>query len=59
MINIAADIQIPEIKSRLDDLMDAEYSLKFFDSSTVSSFDLKNIDALLAVSYTHLTLPTT
>ena len=50
MINIAADIQIPEIKFRLDDLMDAEYSLKFFDSSTVSSFDLKNIDALLVRS---------
>jgi len=50
LINIAADIQIPEIKSRLDDLMDAEYSLKFFDSSTVSSFDLKNIDALLVRS---------
>ena len=50
MINIAADIQIPEIKSRLDDLLDAEYSLKFFDSSTVSSFDLKNIDALLVRS---------
>ena len=50
MINIAADIQIPEIKSILDDLMDAEYSLKFFDSSTVSSFDLKNIDALLVRS---------
>ena len=50
MINIASDIQIPEIKSRLDDLLDAEYSLKFYDSSTVSSFDLKNIDALLVRS---------
>jgi hypothetical protein len=47
LINIAADFQIPEIKSRLDDLLDTEYSLKFFDSSTVSTFDLKNIDALL------------
>ena len=47
MINIAADFQIPEIRSRLDDLLDTEYSLKFFDSSTVSAFDLKNIDALL------------
>ena len=50
MINIAADIQIPEIEARLDDLLDAEYSLKFFDSSTVSAFDLKNIDALLVRS---------
>ena len=50
MINIAADFQIPEIKSRLDDLLDTEYSLKFFDSSTVSAFDLKNIDALLVRS---------
>ena len=50
MINIAADIQIPEIKSRLDDQLDADYSLQFFDSSTVSSFDLKNIDALLVRS---------
>ena len=50
MINIAADIQIPEIEARLDDLLDAEYSLKFFDSSTVSSFDLKNIDALFVRS---------
>ena len=50
MINIAADFQIPEIKSRLDDLLDTEYSLKFFDSSTVSAFDLKNIDALFVRS---------
>ena len=50
MINIAADFQIPEIKSRLDDLLDTKYSLKFFDSSTVSAFDLKNIDALLVRS---------
>ena len=50
MINIAADFQIPEIKSRLDDLLDTKYSLKFFDSSTVSAFDLKNIDALFVRS---------
>jgi len=50
LINIAADLQIPEIKARLDDLLDAEYSLKFFDSSTVSASDLQNIDALLVRS---------
>ena len=50
MIKIAADFQILEIKARLDDLLDAEYSLKLFDSSNVSAFDLKNIDALLVRS---------
>ena len=50
MINIAADSQIPEIENRLAEFFDAEYSFQSFDSNTVSSADLKNIDALLVRS---------
>ncbi len=50
MINIAADSQIPEIENRLDDFFDADYSFESFDPNTVSSSDLKNIDALLVRS---------
>jgi hypothetical protein len=41
LINIAADSQIPEIKNRLAEFFDDDYSFKSFDSSTVSSSDLK------------------
>ena len=50
MINIAADSQIPEIENRLAEFFDAEYSFQSIDSNTVSSADLKNIDALLVRS---------
>lgn len=50
MINIAADSQIPEIKNRLAEFFNDDYSFKSFDSSTVSSNDFKNIDALLVRS---------
>ena len=50
MINIAADSQILEIENRLAEFFDAEYSFQSFDSNTVSSADLKNIDALLVRS---------
>lgn len=50
MINIAADSQIPEIKNRLAECIDADYSLKYFDPNTVSARDLKKIDALLVRS---------
>ena len=50
MINIAADLHIPEIENRLAEFFDADYSFQSFDSNTVSSADLKNIDALLVRS---------
>ena len=50
MINIAADSQIPEIKNRLAECIDADYSFEYFDPNTVSASDLKKIDALLVRS---------
>ena len=50
MINIAADSQIPEIENKLAEFFDADYSFQSFDSNTLSSSDLKNIDALLVRS---------
>ena len=50
MINIAADSQIPEIENRLAEFFDADYSFESFDPNTISSSDLKNIDALLVRS---------
>ena len=50
MIKIAADSQIPEIENRLSDFFDDEYSLQYFDSNTVSTNDLINIDVLLVRS---------
>jgi len=50
LIKIAADSQIPEIENRLAEFFDDEYSFETFDSSTVSSSNFKNIDALLVRS---------
>ena len=50
MINIAADLHIPEIENKLAEFFDADYSFQSFDSNTLSSSDLKNIDALLVRS---------
>jgi len=50
LIHIAADSQIPEIENRLAEFFDAKYSFKYFDSNTVSTNDLINIDVLLVRS---------
>ena len=54
MIKIVSDSQIPNIEQKLTEFFADEYSLKYFAYDDLTSNNLKDVDALLVRSTTHV-----